>query len=152
MKRRKLEGKRLFYGVNGYFKVAAILIFIFVLLLTYTSVKADNPSSPSDDLSLNGIASEFPGGISEVKKRIGKLITVLFNAFVLLSVGAAGFGFVQLAMGHIKQDPSAINHARSLIAFSFVGLIGVSVAPKLAWIILANLGAGSALFHVFDAR
>jgi len=151
MKRCKLEGRRRsFDEVNGYFKVAAILIFVFVLLLTYTNVKADNPSSPSDDLSVKGIASEFPGGISAVKDRIGSLITLLFNGFALLSVGAAGYGFVQIVEGEIKQDASAINHARSLIAFSFIGLVGIAVVPKLAGVILATLGKDTPLLNIFN--
>jgi TRAP-type mannitol/chloroaromatic compound transport system permease small subunit len=161
MKRCKLEDrKRTVDEVNGYFKVAAILIFIFVLLLAYTNVKADNPSSLSGDLDVKGIASDpfFSGGISAITDRIGKLIAVLFNAFVFLSVGAAGYGFVQLTMGHIKQDPSAINHARSLIAFSFISLVGIAVVPKLAWVMLTAFNNGKPnssmlnLFNIFGGR
>jgi hypothetical protein len=155
-KERRIRGE-----VNGYFKVAAILIFIFVLLLTYTSVKADNLSSPSDDLNVKDIASDpvFYGGISAITDRIGKLIAVLFNAFVFLSVGAAGYGFVQLTMGHIKQDPSTINHARSLIAFSFIGLVGIAVIPKLAGVMLQVFSKGASdnssmlnLFNIFGGH
>jgi hypothetical protein len=156
MKRCKLEGRKRSFGeVNGYFKVAAILIFIFILLFAYTNVKADNPSNPSDnpsgnDFDLKDIASEFPGGISAVKDRIGSLITLLFNGFALLSVGAAGYGFVQLTAGEIKQDPSAINHARSLIAFSFIGLVGIAIVPQLAGVMLATLGKGTPLLNIFS--
>jgi uncharacterized integral membrane protein len=150
MKRCKLEDrKRSFDGVNGYFKVAAILIFIFVLLFFYSNVKADS------DFNLNDIASEFPGGISAVKDRIGSLITLLFNGFALLSIGAAGYGFVQIVEGEIKQDASAINHARSLIAFSFIGLVGIAVVPTLAGIMLATLGKignGTPLLNIFGGH
>ena len=145
MKRHRLEDRKRSFGeVNGYFKVAAILIFVFVLLSFYSNVKADS------DFDLKDIASDFPGGISAVKDRIGSLVTLLFNGFALLSVGAAGYGFVQLTAGEIKQDTSAINHARSLIAFSFIGLVGIAVVPKLAGVMLATLGKDTPLLNIFN--
>jgi len=76
------------------------------------------------------------GTLQEITNGGGMLITLAFNIFAVIFIGTAGLGSVQLVSGMLQQNPMEINHARSAIFASFVGLARIALIPKLSTIII----------------
>lgn len=114
-------------------KLSKVMLFVYVLVLvvSITSVvKADTitPTLPT------------AGTMTDITHGGGMLITIAFNIFAVIFIGTAGLGSVQLVSGMLQQNPMEINHARSAIFASFVGLAGLALIPKLATIIINTFG------------
>jgi hypothetical protein len=114
-------------------KLSKVMLFVYVLVLVVlitSVVKADTitPTLPT------------AGTMQDITHGGGMLITIAFNIFAVIFIGTAGLGSVQLVSGMLQQNPMEINHARSAIFASFVGLAGLALIPKLATIIINTFG------------